>query len=78
MILSAISCPICNTGIFVIGLLLFYGELVAKTATENSFATIVAFVLIGLIGLNFLVEFALNVLLIPVVLRVISAVRSKF
>lgn len=78
VILSAISCPICNTGIFVVGLLVFYQELVTKTAAEGGFATVVAFVLISMIGLNFLVEFALNVLLIPVVLRVISAIRSKF
>ena len=31
-----------------------------------------------MIGLNFVVEFAINVLLIPVVLRVIDIVKKRF
>ena len=78
VILSAVACPICNTGIFAIGVLVFFNSLAATWAMENAFANAFTYVLLGMIGLNFLVEFAINVLMIPVVVRIVSIVRSKF
>lgn len=78
VILSAAACPIVNTGIFVTALFVFYYALMSQFAAETSFAGAAAFIFIGIVGLNFVVEFAINVLLIPVVLRVIHIVGSKF
>ena len=75
--LAAISCPIVNTGIFAIGLMAFYGKLVDVWTVENGYATAVAFLFIFMIGLNFLVEFAINVLLAPAVTRIIQAVQKN-
>ena len=75
VILSAIACPIVNTAIFALGLFVFYGELINTWAIDNAFANAFTFVMIGCIGLNFLVEFAVNVLLIPVALRMIKIVK---
>ncbi len=77
VVLSAVACPIVNTGIFVSGLFLFYYPIMEKFAQANAFASAVAFVFIGIVGLNFVVEFAINVLLVPVVLRVIKIVMPK-
>ncbi len=77
VILSAVSCPITNTGIFALGLFVFYGSLINTWAIDNAFANAFTFVMIGCIGLNFVVEFTVNVLLIPVVLRVISIVKKQ-
>lgn len=76
-ILSAISCPIVNTGIFVIGLSLFYGALMQTWTLENGYANAFTFIMLFMIGMNFVVEFAVNVLLIPVVLRVIDIVKKR-
>ncbi len=76
-ILSAVSCPIVNTGIFVLGLSLFYGTLVQNWTLENGYANAFTFIMLFMIGLNFLVEFAINVLLIPVALRVIDIVKKR-
>jgi hypothetical protein len=51
--------------------------LINTYAIENVFANAFTFVMIGCIGLNFLVEFAVNVLLIPAVLRIISVVKKQ-
>jgi len=75
VILSAISCPIVNTGIFVSALFLFYYNLMAQYAAENAFAGAVTFVFIGIVGLNFVVEFVINVLLIPLVLRLMKILK---
>ena len=78
VILSAVTCPIVNTGIFVTALFLFYYALMSEFAAVKAFANAVSFIFVGIVGLNFVVEFAINVLLIPVVLRVIHIVKAKF
>ncbi|MBQ7391175.1 MAG: ECF transporter S component [Clostridia bacterium] len=75
VVLSAIACPIVNTGIFALGLFVFYNALINTWAMNNAFANGFTFVMVGCIGLNFLVEFAANVLLIPVALRMMKIVK---
>ena len=75
VVLSAIVCPIVNTGIFALGMFVFYGKLTNEWAINLAFANGFTFVMVGCIGLNFIVEFAVNVLLIPVVLRMIRIVK---
>ena len=75
VVLSAIACPIVNTGIFALGMFVFYNALINTWAINNAFANGFTFVMIGCIGLNFLIEFAVNVLLIPVALRMIKIVK---
>lgn len=75
VILSAVACPIVNTGIFCLGLTVFYNNLLNEWAIAGEFANALTFILLGLIGLNFVIEFAINVLLIPVALRMIKIVK---
>lgn len=77
IILATLICPIVNTGIFALGLFIFYGNLTSTWAVEEGFASIFVFVMVFMIGLNFLVEFAINVLLSPVVLRIITLVKRQ-
>ncbi len=74
---AAVACPIVNTGIFALGLFAFYNGLINEWAVENAFANIFTFVMVFMIGLNFVVEFAVNVLLTPAVLRVITIVKKQ-
>ena len=75
VILSAVACPIVNTGIFCIGLAVFYNNLLNEWAIAGEFANAFTFIILGLIGLNFVIEFAVNVLLIPVTLRMMKIVK---
>ena len=75
VVLAAIACPIVNTGIFALGMFVFYNSLINTWAIEYAFANGFTFVMVGCIGLNFLVEFAVNVLLIPVTLQMIKIVK---
>lgn len=75
VILSAVSCPLINTGIFVVALFVFYYDLMVAYAADNAFANAFAFVFIGVVGLNFLVELVINVALIPIVLRLLHIVK---
>jgi len=74
VLLSAISCPLINTGLFTAALFLFYYDLLVSYAAANALANAFAFVFVGVLGLNFVVEFLVNVLLVPVVLRIMAIV----
>ena len=41
------------------------------------YANAFTFIMLGMVGLNFVIEFAVNVLLIPVALRMIKIVKQR-
>ena len=70
---SAVA-PIVNTGIFIIGALTMYDTVSAMSAASN--ASVVYFLFILCAGVNFIIEFALNMFLASSVWRIIKAVRK--
>ncbi len=70
---SAVVCPLVNTGVFLIGCLLFFMPTIAQWAGAQSTAEYIIFVLVG--G-NFLFELATNIILSPVIVRLIN-IRNK-
>ena len=66
---ASIVCPVVNTGLFVLGMLLFFGGALTSDATFGAAAAegLVSFVLVGLVGVNFFVELALNILICPLI-----------
>ena len=70
---SAIVGPAVNTGIFLIGCrLFFYAELAKWNAgSEAPFGSTVAYMFLGLAGVNFLAELGTSILLAPVITRLI-------
>ena len=77
-IVAAGIVPIINSGLFILGMLLIIPSLRAAgfiAEGANAFAVIV----IGLVGLNFVFEFAVNLIVAPALYRVINIVdRSLF
>ena len=73
VILSAIAAPIVNTGIFVFGLVVFYRDIAAQYAGD---ASLLAFIIIGIVGINFIIEFFVNLIAAPVLVRVIRALEK--
>ena len=71
-VLAAFSAPIVNTGIFVIGLMIFFRDTLAAWAGETD---ILLFVIMGLTGVNFLVELGVNMILCPVIVKVLNAIK---
>lgn len=75
--LSSVLCPIVNTGILCTGMLLFYGDLVTGWALAEGYDNAFLYILFGMVGLNFLVELAINIVLIPAVVGVIRALKKN-
>ena len=73
---SAIVCPIVNTGIFALGCKLFFMDTVAEWAAGFGFADATTYLFVGLIGGNFIVELAVNIILAPVILRIIKIFKA--
>ncbi len=74
MVLAAVTAPIVNTGIFLIGLsTCFYGTLVDWAGGGN----LLYYILFGLVGVNFLIEFAVNLVLSPAIASIVKAVKKS-
>ena len=74
---AAIICPVVNTGIFLIGCKLFFMDTVAQWAEAAGLGGNVGkFMIVGLVGTNFLVEMVSNIVLSPIVVRLLN-IRSK-
>lgn len=73
VLVAAIIAPIVNTGTFIIGMLLFFRPLLAVWANGQDTLT---YIIVGIVGVNFLVELGVNVVLSPVVVKIIDAVKK--
>ena len=74
---AAAACPIVNTGIFILGTYVFFLPTITEWAAAAGFASATAFIFIGMIGLNFIVELILNFVLSPVIIRLIQFGRDR-
>lgn len=69
---SAIVCPVVNTGIFLLGCKVFFMSTITEWGVANGFASAAEYMFIGLAGGNFIFELVVNIVLAPVILRVIN------
>ena len=69
---SAVVCPIVNTGVFLIGCKLFFMSAITEWGLASGFTNAAEYMFLGLAGGNFIFELITNVILAPVVLKVIS------
>ncbi|MBR2346553.1 MAG: ECF transporter S component [Clostridia bacterium] len=73
-VLAAATAPIINTGIFLLGMVCFFSDVIAEKWAGG--ANIFLF-LVGLIWINFIIEFGINVILSPAIVRIVDAVKKK-
>ena len=71
VILAAVVCPVVNTGVFLIGCKLFFYETVSAWGAAAGFENAASYMFLGLAGVNFLLELGANILLAPVISRLI-------
>ena len=76
-IASAVVCPVVNTGVFIIGSYMFFLPTLARWGTAAGVANATAFIFLTVVGLNFLVELGINLVLCPTIIRLIHHGQSK-
>ena len=69
---AAVVAPVVNTGIFLIGCRIFFWETIAAWGAALGFANAADYAFLGLAGINFLIEIAVNLLLAPMIVRLIK------
>ena len=75
--MSTIIAPIVNTGIFLIGcLVFFYPTMAAGAAAEGK--NVILYLLTAMVGFNFIVEFAINVVLAPTVTYIVKVISKNY
>ena len=70
---AAVVCPVVNTGLFCIGAVAVFQPLLEQWSGGTD---LLSYVFLVLIGVNFLVEMGINVVLSPVVVRILHAVKA--
>lgn len=74
---AAATAPVVNTGLFILGgLTLVRGTLEANLSAFGA-DSVLMFLVIGCAGVNFLVEFGVNMVLSPAIYRIISVVKNR-
>ena len=74
---AAIVCPVVNTGLFLVGCLLFFMPTITEWSTAAGFPNVGNYMIFGLVGVNFLFELLVDVVLSPVIVRLIKAGRAS-
>lgn len=73
VIAASIVCPVVNTGLFFVGCRLFFWDTIREWGIAAGFQNTFIFMIIGLAGINFLIELAINLLLAPIIPIILRA-----
>ena len=74
VLLAGITAPVVNTGVFCIGMLLFFRQTLQAWAAGSDLFNYIIF---GLTGVNFLIELAINVVCSPAIVTIVRAIRKS-
>ena len=77
-IVSAMVCPVVNSGVFFIGCLTFFMGAIREWALTDFGDNAVLYIILVLIGFNFVLEFAINAIFSPTVTHVINIGKKYF
>lgn len=73
---AAVVCPVVNTGIFLVGCVLFFIPTLQEWGASLGFTNVFSYMMLGLVGGNFLFELLFNIVLSPVIVRLIRLAKK--
>lgn len=76
-VIAGIAAPVVNTGIFVIGCFIFFYPTISEWATAAGYENGAAYLLLGIVGLNFVVELAINLVLSTVIVQIVNIGKKE-
>ena len=78
ILLAAAAAPIVNTGIFLVGLLTVFRDVLTEFAGSIGYGdvSVLYFAVMIIVGINFIVEFAANIILSPTIAAIVKALRK--
>lgn len=77
VMLAAITCPIVNTGVFLLGCYAFFLPTITEWAAAASLGGNVGqYMIFVLVGGNFIVELLANIVFTPVIVHILNAIKA--
>lgn len=76
VLVSAAVAPIVNTGVFLLGCLVFFFDTVSLGAAGEGLS-VFAYLILFFVGLNFVFELLVNLVVSPALLRILNVFTSK-
>lgn len=76
VIAAALVCPVVNTGIFLLGCSVFFMDTISEWAAGAGFESAGAYMILGMVGLNFVVETVVNIVLSSVIVRILNIIKK--
>ncbi len=76
VIISAVVCPIVNTGLFLVGCLIFFFDAVSSMAGAEGMG-VGAYLIIFFVGLNFVFELLSNIIFSPAIVRLLDIKKKR-
>ena len=76
VLISAIVCPVVNTGIFLLGSLAFFMDAVSGGA-ETEGISVFAYLIIFFVGLNFVFELIANIAMSSGIVRILDILKKR-
>ena len=71
VVASGVVCPVVNTGIFLLGCQVFFLPTITEWAAMYGYENAGTYMILGLAGINFLIELVTNIVLAPVITQLI-------
>ena len=75
VVVSAIVCPVVNTGIFLLGSLVFFMDAVSSGAATEGIS-IGMYLIVFFVGLNFVFELIANIAVSPAMVRILDITKK--
>lgn len=72
VVAAAIVCPVVNTGVFLLGCLVFFLDTVMAWGVAGGYSNVIGYMFLGLVGGNFLFELGTNIVLSPVIIKLLG------
>lgn len=76
VLVSAVVCPVVNTGIFLLGCVLFFSDYV-KTSSVDQGMSMLGFMIVFFVGLNFVFELLVNIVISPAIARIVAILNKN-
>ena len=77
VILAGIAAPVANTGIFVIGCIIFFLDTIRGWGEASGYDNAFAFLFVGMIGINFFIELVINLALSATIVQIIGIAKKS-
>lgn len=72
VVAAALVCPVVNTGVFLLGCSVFFMDALSGwAAAAGLYDSVFKYMIFGMVGVNFLLETGINMVLSPVIVRLL-------